>query len=141
MSRCKVLSGELRINISRRFNLPESPRWLLARGRIDALGQLIQRIARRNNITLADNFQDQLQAPENANENVSILTLFNSTYRNRTLTMAIIWFSLILLYFGITLHMNALGGNIFTNTVSVSYTISLRYSSNVILVVLSSPCS
>lgn len=118
MSRCKVLSGELRINISRRFNLPESPRWLLARGRIDALGQLIQRIARRNNITLADNFQDQLQAPENANENVSILTLFNSTYRNRTLTMAIIWFSLILLYFGITLHMNALGGNIFTNTVS-----------------------
>lgn len=101
-----------------RFNLPESPRWLLARGRIDNLGQLIQRIARRNNITLAENFQDQLQAPENANENVSVLTLFNSTYRNRTLTMAIIWFSLILLYFGITLHMNALGGNIFTNTVS-----------------------
>lgn len=77
----------------------------------------MQRIARRNNITLADNFQDQLQAPENANDNVSVATLFNSVYRNRTLTMSIIWFSLILLYFGITLHMNSLGGNIFTNTV------------------------
>lgn len=113
-----------------RFNLPESPRWLLARGRIDNLGQLIQRIARRNNITLAENFQDQLQAPENANENVSVLTLFNSTYRNRTLTMAIIWFSLILLYFGITLHMNALGGNIFTNTVSGSRMRSVHGSVN-----------
>lgn len=101
-----------------RFNMPESPRWLLARGRIQALQELIQRIATRNNITLPDNYQDTLQAPENADANVSILDLFNTEYRNRTLTMTIIWFSLVLLYFGITLHMNALGGNIFTNTVS-----------------------
>lgn len=98
--------------------MPESPRWLLARGRIQALQELIQRIATRNNITLPDNYQDTLQAPENADANVSILDLFNTEYRNRTLTMTIIWFSLVLLYFGITLRMNALGGNIFTNTVS-----------------------
>lgn len=31
--------------------------------------------------------------------------------------MAIIWFSIILLYFGITLHMGSLGGNIYVNVV------------------------
>lgn len=33
--------------------------------------------------------------------------------------MTIIWFSIILIYFGITLHMSSLGGNVYINTVRV----------------------
>jgi MFS transporter, OCT family, solute carrier family 22 (organic cation transporter), member 4/5 len=33
--------------------------------------------------------------------------------------MTIIWFSIILIYFGITLHMSTLGGDVYINTVKL----------------------
>ncbi|GAB0094988.1 organic cation transporter protein [Sergentomyia squamirostris] len=99
------------------INVPESPRWLLARGRMDELKEMIKRIAVRNKITLPDNYEKLLISPPDVDCTVSILDLFRGKFRRTTLLMTVIWFSLVLLYFGITLHMNNLGGNIYTNTI------------------------
>ncbi|XP_055695061.1 organic cation transporter protein [Lutzomyia longipalpis] len=99
------------------FNIPESPRWLLARGRMEELKEIINRIAARNRITLPDNYEKLLISPPDVDATVSILDLFRGKFRRTTLLMTVIWFSLVLLYFGITLHMNNLGGNIYTNTI------------------------
>lgn len=73
-----------------------------------------------NKITLPENFQKLLTAPGNSsNRRVSIFDLFQKGYRRTTTLMAIVWFSIILLYFGITLHMGSLGGNIYLNVVSL----------------------
>lgn len=39
--------------------------------------------------------------------------------------MTILWFSIILIYFGITLHMSSLGGNIYINTVNLIFDFSI----------------
>ncbi|XP_059619763.1 organic cation transporter protein-like isoform X1 [Phlebotomus argentipes] len=99
------------------LNVPESPRWLLARGKMEELKEIINRIAVRNRITLPDNYEKLLISPSDVNDTVSILDLFKGKYRRTTLLMIVIWFSLVLLYFGITLHMNNLGGDIYINTI------------------------
>uniref|UniRef100_A0A1B0CZU9 Major facilitator superfamily (MFS) profile domain-containing protein n=1 Tax=Phlebotomus papatasi TaxID=29031 RepID=A0A1B0CZU9_PHLPP len=99
------------------LNVPESPRWLLARGRTEELKEIINRIAARNKITLPDNYEKLLISPSDTDTTVSILDLFRGKLLRTTLLMTVIWFSLVLLYFGITLHMNNLGGNIYINTI------------------------
>lgn len=103
------------------YHVPESPRWLLENGNIDKLQQIIVTAARINKIKLPDNFDRQL-APQMTNtlttqDAVSIMDMFRGGYRRVTFLMIIVWFSLILIYFGITLHLDNLGGNIYRNTV------------------------
>lgn len=71
-----------------------------------------------NGITLPENFQKLFSSTKpTVNRRVSVFDLFQKGYRRTTSLMAIIWFSIILLYFGITLHMGSLGGNIYLNVV------------------------
>lgn len=97
--------------------MPESPRWLLANGRIDELRKIIEKAAKWNGIRLPANYEKNLQKPIET-VTVSFFKLFKSKYIRNTLLVFVVWYSLILMYFGLTLHMNNLGGNIFTNTVS-----------------------
>ncbi|XP_055542451.1 organic cation transporter protein-like [Wyeomyia smithii] len=99
--------------------LPESPRWLLAKGRTEELKRLIDTAARMNGRLLPLNYEKTLIAPssEPSKEIVSILDLFRKKYFYTTLTMLVIWFAIIVLYCGITLHLGHLGGDIYLNTV------------------------
>ncbi|KAH8416958.1 hypothetical protein KR222_000209 [Zaprionus bogoriensis] len=45
-----------------------------------------------------------------------ILVVFGSQYWRTTVLTLIIWFTLIMIYFGLTLHLSNLGGNIFVNS-------------------------
>lgn len=75
-----------------------------------------------NGITLPENFQKLFSSTKpTVNRRVSVFDLFQKGYRRTTSLMAIIWFSIILLYFGITLHMGSLGGNIYLNVVCKNY--------------------
>uniref|UniRef100_A0AAG5CT33 Major facilitator superfamily (MFS) profile domain-containing protein n=1 Tax=Anopheles atroparvus TaxID=41427 RepID=A0AAG5CT33_ANOAO len=101
------------------WRCPESPRWLLAKGRIDELCRLLERAASTNGLQLPANYRKALLAdggsePEAA---VSVGDVFRRKFIRTTLVMIVVWFGIILIYFGITLHLSNLGGDIYLNTV------------------------
>lgn len=66
------------------------------------------------------NYKKTLNVPQSGiDRRVSVLDLFQKGYKRTTFLMTIVWFSIILIYFGITLHMTSLGGNIYINTVKL----------------------
>lgn len=102
--------------------MPESPRWLLENGKIDELIKVINIAAKWNGIELPAGYEKTLHLPEQT-LTVSFTQLFKSKYCRTTLLMIVIWYALILIYFGLTLHLAHLGGDIYINTVSVHHQI------------------
>lgn len=102
--------------------LPESPRWLLSNGKIDKLKISLEQAARMNGQVLPSNFQKTLEVySQREKAEIStkepVLAVFNKEFRKTTILVIIVWYSMILLYFGLTLHLNNLGGDIYMNTV------------------------
>lgn len=99
-------------------------RWLLSRGRLDDLAEMVEKASKWNSIKLPVNFKKMIASTmeineQESNRKVSVLDLFQKGFKLKTLLMAIAWFCIILIYFGITLHMGFLGGNIYINVVSI----------------------
>lgn len=130
-------------NNNNRYCVPESPRWLLARGKLQQLYSVVERAARMNGITLPANYQKSLEAvaplvskapssiedavnerslktTESAIKGNPLTVVFGRTYWRTTCLTLISWLSLIIIYFGLTLHLSNFGGDIYMNTVSSS---------------------
>lgn len=105
-----------------RFVIPESPRWLLIKGKITEVKKVIQAAARMNKIQLPDNLDKILRPPISEDDtNASVTELFKSKYlRLVTFCFLCIWFTMNLVYYGLVLNMNTFGGNIYVNSVSFS---------------------
>lgn len=100
-------------------------RWLLAHGRVDELAEIIEKASLWNSRPLIMNYKKTLNVPQSGiDRRVSIFDLFQKGYKRTTFLMTIVWFSIILIYFGITLHMSSLGGNIYINTVNLIFSLS-----------------
>lgn len=100
--------------------MPESPRWLLCKGRTQELKEILQSAARMNNLELPANL-DKILKPQSSGDkkNKGFLDLFRSKYlRLVSICFLCIWFTMNLVYYGLILNMNALGGNIYVNSVS-----------------------
>lgn len=100
--------------------VPESPRWLLCKGRVSEVKQIIKKAARFNGRELPDNLDKYLKPPCNAEESASgVVELFRTKYlRVVTFCFLCIWFTMNLVYYGLVLNMNSFGGNIYVNSVS-----------------------
>jgi hypothetical protein len=106
-----------------------STRWLLARGRIDELALILEKASLWNSISLPTNFKKTLNVSQATSERrVSVFDLFQKGYKRTTFLMTLVWFSIILIYFGITLHMSSLGGDVYINTVT-TFSSSFSYRS------------
>lgn len=91
----------------------------------DELEVLIKRIAKMNNRTLPTNLRKILEASpketDGSSNQVNPLKIaFNSHYLKTTCLTLITWFTLIGLYFSLTLNLSNLGGDIYVNTVSMN---------------------
>lgn len=115
------------------FCHPESPRWLLAAGRLEAAAAVINRVAGWNKPgraavrmeQLTKFYEAQLEAvtrsparsPGRAGESSSLATLFTSNSFPRTrrnlLCMSACWFAFGMGYFGLALHTPELGSSVF----------------------------
>ncbi|KAL5273028.1 hypothetical protein ACFFRR_000038 [Megaselia abdita] len=119
------------------FCVPESPRWLLVMNKYDELEVLIRRIAKMNNRTLPTNLRKILEASPKETDGATtsnqvnpLKIAFNSHYLKTTCLTLITWFTLIGLYFSLTLNLSNLGGDIYVNTAvsGVMETVSILVS-------------
>lgn len=102
-----------------RYFLPESPRWLLNKGRIDELKDIIETAAKWNNRKLPDNYEKILIPPGEELSSGSFADLFKGDYLRTTLMLIIAWYTLVLQYMAMTLHIGEMGGNLYVITVTI----------------------
>lgn len=89
-----------------RFVLPESPRWLIGRGRIQEAKEIIVKAAKFNNRTIPDDLDKMLllSKPETEAEQPSLFMLFKGVLLKRTFCLFIAWFSMTIAYYGLLLN-------------------------------------
>ena len=99
--------------------IPESPRWLRAKGRMDEAQEVFKRIARWNGKKL-DN-KSELSRPDRTNQQrTSLLLLFKKDMIVSTLAQCILWFVNGFAYYALSLTAGELGGSIYLNFVFLS---------------------
>lgn len=104
-----------------RFVVPESPRWLLVKGRIDEVRRIIESAASFNGRQLPVDYQ--LTPPTQESSSQDFTYLFRSGYLRRiSICFFCIWFTMNLVYYGIILNMSSFGGNVYLNSVSWQFT-------------------
>ncbi|XP_018558313.1 solute carrier family 22 member 5 [Lates calcarifer] len=104
--------------------IPESPRWLVSRGRLQEAELLLRSAALENRVEpphvifLSSNVE---KATSQKVESLSFLDLLRTTnIRLITLMLWLIWFSSSISYFGLSFNMSSLYGNPFLNYFLVS---------------------
>nr|XP_022904017.1 organic cation transporter protein-like isoform X1 [Onthophagus taurus] len=100
--------------------IPKSPRWLLAMGKTDEVIPILQRAAKINGRTVPDNLEKLMMDDNKGGEEpkVSVWDLFKTREMTKTtILLSIIWFVVYLIYYGITLNMQNIGGDIYINSV------------------------
>ncbi|XP_055384813.1 organic cation transporter protein-like [Condylostylus longicornis] len=98
------------------FIIPESPRWLLCKGRVQEVKEIVKKTADFNGIILPDNYEKMLVPPVQE-DSEDFVNLFRSKYLRRiTICFLCIWFTMNLVYYGLILNMNTFGGNVYLNS-------------------------
>ncbi|TMW50138.1 hypothetical protein DOY81_004763, partial [Sarcophaga bullata] len=99
------------------FVVPESPRWLLVKGRVDEVKRIVQAAADFNKRELPPNFEAMLKPPTKEDSSQDFLCLFRIPYLRRiTICFLCIWFTMNLAYYGFILNMSTFGGNVYLNS-------------------------
>ncbi|KAF0313715.1 Solute carrier family 22 member 3 [Amphibalanus amphitrite] len=96
--------------------VPESPRWLLAAGKVDRATALIESIAEINGREFDPDIQ--LVPPHEGRRHVSVIELLRSpSVRYRTLNLWFNWTANVLVYYGLIFSFADVGDDIYLSTV------------------------
>ncbi|KAL5011132.1 hypothetical protein ScPMuIL_013437 [Solemya velum] len=96
--------------------VPESARWLLAKGKNEKAEKIIKHIGKVNNVTLPEKMIDKNTGTENRGS--SILKMFTSPVLVvRTLVIYFNWCVVSMVYYGLMLNVGSLAGDIYVNSV------------------------
>lgn len=98
--------------------IPESPRWLRAEGRLDEAENVFKRIAKWNKTEIEENAK--LSKPKTTKHRASVLDLFKHNMAASTLAQAVLWFANGLVYYGLSITGDDLGGSKYLNFVYLS---------------------
>ncbi|XP_067931131.1 organic cation transporter protein-like [Watersipora subatra] len=93
--------------------VPESARWLLAKGRTAEANEIVQKAAKVNNVTLPENVFDNLKS-ESHKEKISAI-LRSPRLVTRSLVIFFNWAVIAMSYYGLSLNSGSLGGNLYIN--------------------------
>ncbi|XP_037079434.1 organic cation transporter protein-like [Pollicipes pollicipes] len=95
--------------------VPESPRWLLASGKVERASALVESICEINNREFDPDVQ--LVPPHEDRRHVSVWELLRvPTVRYRTLNMWFNWFANVFVYYGLLFAFVGVGDDIYLNT-------------------------
>ncbi|KAE9421081.1 hypothetical protein Angca_008763, partial [Angiostrongylus cantonensis] len=100
--------------------VPESARWLVAQRKYMDADKVLQRAAKINGVTLPENWWEQLDMESEPNKTTvkkyKMWDLFKTpVLRKRTLVTFFLWPVVSLVYYGMAMKPNALGGDIYIN--------------------------
>lgn len=96
------------------YFLPESPRWLIAQGRISEAKAILLTGAKRNGIEMKE--EDIVLKPIQAVKKGNVLDIMKyPRLRIKTLIMYVNWFASSFMLYGITLNWQSLAGGLFLN--------------------------
>lgn len=103
-----------------RWLIPESPRWLLAMGRVQEVMSILRKASVVNNKELPHNIDKKIHPSSVVEtESAGVMDLFRTRrLRRNTLLLFVIWFSVYLVYYGLVLNVGNIGGDLYINSVS-----------------------
>ncbi|XP_066144078.1 carcinine transporter [Euwallacea fornicatus] len=104
------------------FYLPESPRWLLAKGKFEEASAVLESLAKTNNKEIPASFKQQLKQrmtnkrscseEERANKHFGLLDLCSTpNMRLKTVLITLNWFANNMVYVGLSYYGPSLGSN------------------------------
>ncbi|XP_070567476.1 organic cation transporter protein-like [Ptychodera flava] len=101
--------------------IPESPRWLLSTGRTKKAEKVIRKYEKGNGVTVPQSVYDEIKAQGKIEEEVeeskaSVVDLMRyPNMRKKTLNVFYNWFTVSLVYYGLSLNTSNLGGSDYLN--------------------------
>ncbi|XP_055898791.1 organic cation transporter protein-like [Biomphalaria glabrata] len=106
--------------------MPESPRWLLNRGKLQEARVILDKIASANKTTLPESIVD---VEKEGNSTGKFIDIFKySVLALRALIVFINWFGVTLVFYGLTFNVATLGGDIYLNFFLSSVVETLGYT-------------
>ncbi|OWF41580.1 solute carrier family 22 member 3-like [Mizuhopecten yessoensis] len=101
--------------------IPESPRWLIMKGRFDDAEHVVKRIAKFNKLPYPADIMDAIRkegayTQDKSGKQFTALDLMKSPIlRNRTFLLLYLWFATSLGYYGLTFQITSLAGDKYLN--------------------------